>query len=66
MMDESHRVDAGGKLRGTPDVAKGLLVEAILLIIDHNRHCPKIPPALIAQMNPLPRKTEEYFIPIAR
>jgi hypothetical protein len=58
-------MDAGGKLRGTPDVAEGLLVEAIRLIINHNRHRPEIPPALIAQTELLPCKVEGCFIPNA-
>jgi hypothetical protein len=59
-------MDAGRKLRGTPDVAEGLLVEAIGLIIDPNRHDPEIPPALIAQIEASPCKVEGRLSPNAR
>ena len=61
-MDESHRMDAGRKLGGTPDVAEGLLVETIWLIVNQHRHCPEIPSTLIAQIETLPCKTKGYFI----
>ncbi len=64
-MDESHRMGARRKLRRLPDVAEGLLVEAIGLIINQNRHNPEVLPALIAQRESLPCKAEEYFIPNA-
>ncbi len=64
-MDYSHRMGARRKLRGTPDVVEGLLVEAIWLSINHNRHCPETPPALIAQIESLPCKAEGCFIPNA-
>ena len=64
-MDESHGMGATGELRGTPDVAEGLLVEAICLIVNYDRHCPEIPSTLIAQNETLPCKAKEYFIPNA-
>jgi hypothetical protein len=56
---------AGRKLRGKPDFAEVLLVEAIRLIIDQNRHYPEIHPALIAQIESFPCKAEGCFIPNA-
>jgi hypothetical protein len=64
-MDDSHGMGARGKLRGTPEVAEGLLVEAICLIVNYDRHCPKIPSTLIAQNETLACKAKEYFIPNA-
>jgi len=58
-MDDSHKMIAGRKLQGASHVVEGLLVEAIGLIVNDDRHRPEIPPALIAQ-------TEGGFIPNAR
>ena len=62
-MDDSDKMIAGRQLRGTPQEIEGLLVEAIWLIINHDRHRPEIPPALVAQIDSLPCKAEGYFIP---
>ena len=55
-------MDAGRKLGGTPDVAEGLLVEAIGLIVNQDRDCPEILSTLIAQIETLPCKAKGYFI----
>ena len=62
-MDDSHRMGASGKLRGTPDEIEGLLVEAIGLTVDHYRHNSEIPPALITYIKALPYKVKGYFTP---
>lgn len=64
-MDDSHKMIAGRQLRGTPQEVEGLLVEAIWLIVNDNRHDPEILPALIAQTESFPCKTEGGFIPNA-
>ena len=53
-----------GKVEGTPDVAEGLLVEAICLIVNHDRHCPEIPSTLIAQMKRCPVKRKNTSFPM--
>ena len=64
-MDDSHKMIAGRQLRGTPQEVEGLLVEAIWLTINEYRHHPAIFPALIAQTESFPCKTEGGFIPNA-
>jgi hypothetical protein len=46
-MDNSHKMIAGRELRGTPHEVKGLLVEAIWLIINEYRHRPETLLALV-------------------
>ena len=65
-MDDSHKMIAGRKLRGTPYEVEGFLVEAIGLIVNDDRHRPEILPALIAQTESFPCKTEGGLIPNAR
>ncbi len=62
-MDNSHKMITGRELRGTPHEVEGLLVEAVWLIVNENRHRPEIPPALITQTEPLPCKAEGGFTP---
>jgi len=57
-MDDPHKMIAGRQLRGTPHKVEGLLVEAIGLIVNDNCHRPEILPALIAQMESFPCKSE--------
>lgn len=64
-MDDSHKMIAGRQLRGSPQEVEGLLVEAIWLIVNDHRHRPEILPALIAQTESFPCKTEGCFIPNA-
>ena len=65
VMDDPHNMIAGGKCRGTPHEVEGLLVEAVWLIVNDNRHRPEILPALIAQAESSPGKAEGRFIPNA-
>ena len=62
-MDDPHKMIAGRELRGTPGEVEGFLMEAIGLIVNEYRHYPEIPPALIAQNETFPCKTEGGFIP---
>ena len=64
-MDDSNKMIAGRQLRGTPQEIEGFLVEAIGLIVNDHCHRPEILPALIAQEESLPCKTEGGFIPNA-
>ena len=51
---------AGREFWGTPHEVEGLLVEAIWLIVNENRHRPEILPALIAQTELFPCKLDEF------
>jgi hypothetical protein len=62
-MDDLHKMIAGRQLRGTPQEVEGLLVEAIGLIVNDHRHRPENLPALIAQTESFPFKTEGCFTP---
>ena len=63
-MDDPHKMIAGRQLRGAPYQVKGLLVEAIGLIVNENRYRPEILPALITQTESFPCKAEGCFIPV--
>ena len=45
-MDDLHKMISRRQLWGTPQEVEGLLVEAIWLIVNDNRHYPEILPAL--------------------
>ena len=62
-MDDPHKMGSARKLRGAPEEVEGLLMETIGLIINDDRYYPEIPPALIAQIESLPREVERCFIP---
>ena len=64
-MDDLHKMIAGREFGGTPDEVVGLLVEAIRLIVNEDRHRPETPPALVAQKEPFPTKTKGCFTPNA-
>jgi hypothetical protein len=61
-MNDSHKMIAGRELWGTPHEGEVLLVEVIGLIINEYRHRPEILPALVAQTEPGPCKTEGCLI----
>ena len=65
LLDDPHKMIAGGELRGKPEEIESLLVEAVRLIVNEHRHGAEILPALIAQTELLPCKTEGGFIPHA-
>jgi hypothetical protein len=56
-------MSARRKLGGTPDIAEGLLMEAIGLIVNQNCHRAETPPTLIAKDESFPCKAEKCFIP---
>ena len=61
-MDDAYKMIAGRELWGMPDQVQGLLVEAICLIVDDDRHRSETLPALVAQAEPDPGKAERGFI----
>ena len=65
LMDDAHKMIAGSEFRGTPHEVEGLLVEAIGLTVNEYCHRPETPPALIAQIESFPSKTERGFTPDA-
>ena len=65
LMDDSHKMITAREPRGLPHEVEGLLVEAVWLIVNEHRHRPEIRPALIAQTDSFPYKTEKGFLPNA-
>ena len=65
LMDDPHKMITGRKLRRLPHEVVGFLVEAVWLIVNEYRHRPEIRPALIAQAESFPYKTEKGCLPNA-